>query len=122
MPRPLHPLPILTALSLLLGAVLLIPRHPVDRTLPVLQPILHPPPVPLFHATLPPGSDTLTAADALLQSREIAGLRHLDRLALQQQVRTLAGCDTIDACGLTPLSATTLNALLHTRFPAAPHP
>lgn len=111
MPRHCSGIPLILSLSLVAGLMILLPRHPLDSPLPLRVPIQHSPASPFFHSSKS-GTDTVTAADAMLQSREITGTRHLDRLSLQQQVRALAHCDTMDACGQTRLDVKTLNALL----------
>lgn len=110
MPRRSSGVSLILSLFLMAGILILLPRHPLEDRPPPVQPVLHPPPVPAFHPT--GGAGSVTAADAMLQSREIAGTRHLDRLRLQQQVRALAHCDTMDACGRTRLEVNALNALL----------
>lgn len=111
MPRRSSGVSLILSLSLMAGILILLPRHPLDGSPPPpVQPVLHPPPVPAFHPT--GGAGSVTAADAMLQSREIAGIRHLDRQRLQQQVRALAHCDTMDACGRTRLDVNALNSLL----------
>lgn len=111
MPRQHSGVPLILSLSLMAGLMILLPRHPLDSPLLPRVPVQHSPATPLFHPSKS-GAGTVTAADAMLQSREITGVRHLDRLWLQQQVRALAHCDTMDACGQTRLDVKTLNALL----------